>query len=217
LRLWRTNNAREPNKGCTGLPGSTCTGPKWSVIKGQVGSSRISALAVAQKKSDLIWVGHEGGEIFKTTEGTKSSPRWLPVGTTPGPNLLPQGRFCTSIEIDPKDSETVYLTYGRYEKGAVWKTTDGGKTWHNIGNDVPNGLPEAPVYCLTIHPDNSRFIYAGTGVGVFASEDGGEHWSPTNEGPTSCAVNDFFWMDRKLVAVTFGRGMFRIDLSLTAR
>ncbi len=208
LRLWRTNDAKAPNDGCTGDPNATCTGPEWSIIKDSVGSM-ISAIAVTRNNPDVIWVGHERGEIYKTTEGTKDAPNWPRVGET----QLPPGRFCTGIEIDPNDSETVYLTYGRFEKGAVWKTPDGGINWSNIGND----LPDAPVYCLTIHPRNSKFIYVGTGVGVFASEDGGAHWSPTNEGPTSCAVNDFFWMGDTLVAVTNGRGMFKIDLTLSGR
>lgn len=56
--------------------------------------------------------------------------------------------------------------------------------WSNIGN----ALPEAPVRSLAVNPLNSNFLYIGTEVGVFASEDAGATWSPTNEGPTSCPV-----------------------------
>ncbi len=50
-------------------------------------------------------------------------------------------------------------------------------------------------------------------MGVFASEDGGATWSATNEGPTSCSVEDLFWHGETLICVTHGRGMFSIDLS----
>ena len=50
-------------------------------------------------------------------------------------------------------------------------------------------------------------------VGLFASEDSGTTWSPTNQGPTNCPVDDLFWMGETLVSVTHGRGMYRIDLS----
>ena len=66
---------------------------------------------------------------------------------------------------------------------------------------------------LTLHPDNSSLVYAGTEVGLFASEDGGATWSPTNEGPTNCSVDDLFWMKRTLICVTHGRGMFALDLT----
>jgi hypothetical protein len=48
---------------------------------------------------------------------------------------------------------------------------------------------------------------------VFASEDSGTTWSPANQGPTNCSVDDLFWMGETLVSVTHGRGMYRIDLS----
>ena len=48
---------------------------------------------------------------------------------------------------------------------------------------------------------------------MFASEDAGAMWSPTNEGPTNCSVDDLFWMGETFVCVTHGRGMFKIDLS----
>jgi len=44
-------------------------------------------------------------------------------------------------------------------------------------------------------------------------KDGGKTWSATNEGPTSCCVDQLFWMSDTLVAVTYGRGIFAIDLS----
>ena len=65
---------------------------------------------------------------------------------------------------------------------------------------------------LPMHPRRSDFLYLGTEVGVFTSEDAGVTWSPTNEGPTNCAVYDLFWMNEILVCVTHGRGMFSIDL-----
>jgi len=43
---------------------------------------------------------------------------------------------------------------------------------------------------------NPNFLYAGTGVGLYASEDSGATWSPTNEGPTNCSVDDLFWTGR---------------------
>ena len=56
-------------------------------------------------------------------------------------------------------------------------------------------------------------LYLGTEVGLFASDDGGATWSATNEGPTSCSVEDLIWSDETLICVTHGRGMFSIDLS----
>jgi hypothetical protein len=148
------------------------------------------------------------GEVYKSANATHDAPSWELIGEA-GQKPLPRGRYCTRIVIDPKNHNVVYVTFGGYWRANVWKTTNGGKDWTDIGIS----LPEAPVRGLAIHPRNSEFLYVGTGVGVFTSEDAGESWSPTNEGPTNCPIFDFFWMNETLVCVTYGRGMFQIDLS----
>lgn len=205
MSLWRTNNAKAPN--------TNSTGPIWISIKSDVGVP-ISAIAVAQGNSDVIWVGHANsqvvngsGDIYKTTNGTSNNPVWQKVDNN-GANSLPN-RYCTRITIDPNDHQKVFVTFGGYSRGNVWRTIDGGLNWQNLSGS----LPEAPVRSLVIHPRKSDFLYLGTEVGVFASEDGGNTWSATNEGPTNCSVDELFWMDEVLVCATHGRGMFQIDLS----
>lgn len=199
VSLWRTNNAKAPN--------TNSTGPVWATIKGSIGR-RISAIAVGPGNSNLIWVGYEDGQVFKTVNGTQANPIWQKMDHT-GTNPLTPTRFCTRITIDPKNNQIVYVTFGGYNRGNVWKTVDGGVKWSNIGNL----LPEAPVRSLVVHPRKSNFLYLGTEVGVFASEDSGATWGPTNEGPTNCSVDELFWMKEVLVCATHGRGMFTINLA----
>jgi hypothetical protein len=203
LSLWRTDDARTAN--------TPTSGPSWQSIKDPVvasGSTRgfeISALAVAPGDSDTIWVGHANGSLFRTGNGTASSPTWQQV--SPG-SSLPQ-RYCTRVTVDPGQKQVVYAAFGGYARGNLWGTRDGGATW----NDLSATLPTAPVRAVTLHPRRAGFAYAGTEVGLFASEDSGATWSPTNQGPTNCSVDDLFWMGETLVSVTHGRGMFQIDLS----
>ncbi len=197
--LWRTENAKAPN--------TDGTGPRWIEIKDRTGS-KISAIAIARQDSDLVWVGYEDGQIFKTAGGTSEAPVWQKVGGT-GPFPLSVGRYCMRLVIHPGSVRTVFATFGGYTRDNIWRTDNGGATWAAIGN----GLPEVPVRCLAVHPRRPDFLYIGTEVGVFGSEDGGASWSPTNEGPTSCSVNDLFWHEQTLICATHGRGMFQIDLS----
>ncbi|MBI4528160.1 MAG: hypothetical protein HY695_30575 [Deltaproteobacteria bacterium] len=199
LSLWRTNNAKAPN--------TLNSGPQWRLIKASAGAY-ISALAVAKSKSDIIWVGHENGMVFRTGNGTASQPAWQRIDGI-GPKPLQAQRFCTRIAIDPANSKVVYVAFGGYTRSNIWLTRDDGATWKNLGA----ALPAAPVRAITIHPRRTQFVYIGTEVGVFASENSGATWSPTNEGPTNCSINDLFWMGETLVCATHGRGMFQIDLS----
>lgn len=199
VSLWRTDDAKAPN--------TPTSGPSWRAIKRGVGAP-ISAIAVAPANSDLIWVGHSDGQVFKTEQGTAASPVWHAVDRH-GPQALAPRRFCTRILIHPQLHDVVFIAFGGYLRGNLWQTLNGGRTWRNLGS----ALPAAPVRSLAIHPRRLNYVYAGTEVGIFASEDGGTTWAATNEGPTNCAVNDLFWMEETLVCVTHGRGMFAIDLS----
>lgn len=195
--LWRTNDAKTAN--------TTTTGPSWSTIKSPAGSY-ISAIAVAPGNSDLIWVGHNSpGNVYKTTNGTAVSPIWNQMDNNP--TALPN-RYVNRITIDPSNTNVVYITFGGYSSGNVWRTTDGGSTWNQRSGTGGTALPAAPVRSLVIHPSHPNWLYVGTEVGVFASDDAGASWFLPQGGPANVSVDELFWMGTKLIAVTFGRGLF---------
>lgn len=197
--LWRTDNFRQPVY--------PCSGPSWTAIKDPTAPiSPISSIAIAAANSNLIWVGHNNGDVFKSDAGASADPRstWRKMDDN-GLHKLPD-RVCTRIASDPRNSSVAYATFGEYAADNIWKTIDGGLNWSAISE----GLPELPVFSLSIHPQNSDYLFAGTGAGVFASENGGIAWRLI--GPTNSPITDLFWIDQTLFAATYGRGMFKIDL-----
>jgi len=96
------------------------------------------------------------------------------------------GRVKT-IAVDPSDPETLYIGAA---SGGIWKTTDGGDTWQDIGKDL-----ESLTYgAIAIDPNNPEIIYAGAGEiytanwcyiyggnGLFKSTDSGENWVKITE------------------------------------
>jgi hypothetical protein len=197
LRLWRTNDADTPN--------TATTGPSWLSIKPSVGSN-ISAIAVAKTNSDIVWVGHGNGNVYRTADGTGAAPTWVQRDTT-SPAL--PNRFVTRITIDPSDANIVYVTFGGFNANNIYRTVDGGATWTNIAGTGLTALPAAPIRDLEVHPSNSNWLYAATEVGVFASEDAGSTWMLPHDGPANVSVDELFFMGTELVAVTHGRGMFK--------
>ena len=178
--------------------------PSWSAIKGDIGSN-ISAIAVAEGDSGLIWVGHNNGNVYMTSNGTAATPTWTRVDTnTPA---LPN-RYVTRITIDPHDHNKVYVTFGGFSGDNVYRTTDGGLTWTDLTGSGATALPDVPVRSLVINPHRSNWLYVGTEVGIFTSEDGGATWYLPQDGPANVPVDELFWMGEKLVAVTHGRGIF---------
>ncbi len=193
--LWRSTNAKAT------LPSPVT----WSIIKTTV-SSNISAIAVAKGNSNIIWVGHNDGRIYYTTNGTDLMPTWTQANLG---SPLP-GSICTRIAIDPTNSTRVYATFGSFSAtGKVWRTDNNGASWTNLTSN----LPLAPVRTIAVWEQDPNFLYVGTQVGVFGSPNGGLSWSPSNDGPTNCSVDELFWMGNTLVAATHGRGMFSIGIS----
>lgn len=195
--LWQTTNARAPN--------TPTSGPRWAAIKPPA-AAPISAVAIAPPDSAVVWVGHTDGAVYRTDDGTAAAPAWRRCGTGAAGALQPR-RMCTGITAHPLDPDTAYATFGGFESRNVWRTTDGGATWAPLA-----GLPAAPVRAFAIHPRRHGRLYAGTEVGVFGSDDGGQTWSPANEGPANVSIDDLFWAGETLHAATHGRGMYRIDL-----
>lgn len=175
--------------------------PSWAIRKGAAGAGSsyyISAIAVAEGNPDIIWVGHNNGSVYYTTNGSAASPTWTQVTGLPSRMVL---RFL----IDKDDHNRVYVAFGGYSASNLWRSTNGGSTW----TDIHGALPSVPVRSVLRHPSNSNWLYAGTEVGVFTSENGGGTWATTNDGPANVSVDELFWYDNtRLVAVTHGRGLF---------
>jgi len=193
LSLWQTMNAKAGN--------TPTSGPRWARIKSSMGKA-ISAIAISPANSDVVWIGHENGAVFVSNDATSATPTWLPCTFSPK-------RYCTSIAPHPTDANIAYATFGGFVNDNMWVTKDGGNTWKALGKL----LPAAPVRTLAIHPAKQGNLYAGTEVGVFASQDGGVTWTPTNQGPANVSVEHLFWSGTVLYAATHGRGMYRIDLT----
>ncbi len=105
--------------------------------------------------------GGRGG-IFRQTAG---SGRWDALD-----NGLPDGADIHAITVHPDDLDTVLIGT---TKGA-FRSRNRGDSWERL--NLPN--PVADVWSITVHPTDRRTIFAGfSPVGVYRSDDGGEHWT----------------------------------------
>ncbi|MFM2032752.1 MAG: hypothetical protein RLZZ297_1517 [Chloroflexota bacterium] len=207
--LWRSTDVRAAL--------TDTTGPQWKAIKPAVSCSGtyecymkyISAIAVAPGNSSVVYVGTNGdgsttygSTLYKTTNAGAATATWSTIDTG-----LPN-RAITDVVVDKVDTNTVYVVLGGYSDGNVYRTTDGGSSWAVRDGSGADELPDVPVYSMAIHPDNPLWLYVGTELGLFSSEDGGATWQATSDGPVNTAVYDLQWVGKKLIAATYGRGMF---------
>ena len=89
----------------------------WLRSRPPIGSN-ISAIAVAPGNSDICWVGHNNGDVYKTTDGTAASPS-VDAGGHQRPGL--PNRMVTRLTIDPATVRNrVYVTFGGFSTDNVW-------------------------------------------------------------------------------------------------
>ncbi|MGH7598227.1 MAG: fibronectin type III domain-containing protein [bacterium] len=100
---------------------------------------------------------------------------WMSIG----PNNI-AGRI-PDLAFDPNNPNVIWAGTAA---GGVWRSTDGGSSWTPMNDQ----LPSLSVSCVVVHPTNSNIIYIGTGdhfgyagdgVGVLKSIDGGATWTQT--------------------------------------
>ncbi len=185
-KLWRSTNVTDQI-------------PSWSPVA--EGDTLISQIAIAEGASRNVWFGTTSGSVYASTTAT-------PVFNNRSDGL-PQ-RMVLALLVDKSTPSTVYASFGGYSASNLYRTTDGGAHWTSIHGNLPAG----PIYTIQRHPTNPGYLYVGTEVGVFASEDGGATWSTTNDGPANVPVMKLFWLNNStLVASTHGRGMYTANVT----
>ena len=165
----------------------------------------VTAFAVAHGASNIAY-HNTGQRFFRTVRATDPSPRWFEVSN---PRL---GRMITEIVACPHETWTVYVCMGGYAADNLLRSTDGGRTWTALPGTTSR-LPEAPIHALAIHPRAPDWLYVGTEVGLFVSQDGGATWTASNEGPSNAVIDHLVFKGDKLWAFTHGRGVYSAHAS----
>ncbi len=158
---------------------------------GNIGG-RINTIAVDPTNPSIIYVGTACGGVFKTTN---AGATWAPIFDDQ-PYLS-----IGDIEIDPSNHNTIYVGTGDpnisgypFIGDGVYKSTDAGQTWTNLGL-----VDQRIVSKLEVHPLNPNLIYAGTmGLpfqknnqrGLYKSTDGGQNWNQVYYKSDSAGIID---------------------------
>lgn len=184
-------------------------GNNWLPIRTGLGNGELCS-AIAQSASDptRLYAGYDGGTVSRSISNIMT---WFNIHNA---SVGMPATMVADIAVNPTDPDDVVVAYTQVGTNSLWRSFDGGSNWQVISSGGVIDLPATAINTVTFHPSNSAWIYVGTDAGVFATEDGGQHWSRTtsyagSEGPANVKIMDLFWGGDDLYAATWGRGMFR--------
>lgn len=147
-------------------------------VSSRTDANFIAPLALCRNNPNVLYAG--GDTIFKSIDGGFV---WSPAGGT-----FDNDRNATSITVSNQNCDVVYASSSPIAQGNIlgqiinnppanmMKTTNGGISWQNI----TNGLPDRITMDIELHPtnDDSAYIVLG-GYGtshIFLTTDGGNSW-----------------------------------------
>ncbi|HET9407345.1 MAG TPA: glycoside hydrolase [Candidatus Sulfotelmatobacter sp.] len=171
-------------------------GKTWAHL-GLRDGQQIPALAVDPRNPDHLFaavLGHPYGPskergIYRSLDGGQNWEKVIAKDENTGGS---------DVQIDPTNPDVVYASMweareGPWEdnnefngtNGGLFKSTDGGATWHQLKNGLPQNFSQ--IY-VAIAPSDPRRLYATLGMSdgklaVYRSNDAGESWAQATDDP----------------------------------
>jgi photosystem II stability/assembly factor-like uncharacterized protein len=184
-----------------GIYKTTNAGTTFTSVFDHEGTGSVGAVAIAPTDANMVWAGTGEGNnrqssswgdgIYKSTDGGRS---WKNMG-------LRNSKQIAKIIVDPVDFNVVYVAalgdlWSAGGERGVYKTTDGGNTWHRVLHvDDDTGATE-----LVMDPLNNKTLYTATyqrrrqqwgmngggpGSNIWKTTDAGQTWSKLESGVPS--------------------------------
>jgi photosystem II stability/assembly factor-like uncharacterized protein len=160
------------------IPESWAQAVQWRCIGPANMGGRITAISVFEDDPSTYWVATASGGLLKTSNNGISFEHQFDRE-----NTVSIGDVCVA----PSNRDIIYVGTGEanprnsvsYGDG-VYKSTDGGKTWTNVGLKKSFQIGK-----ILVHPKDPNIVYVGAlgrlwgpseERGLFKSTDGGQTW-----------------------------------------
>lgn len=175
-----------------GIYKTTDGGGNWKNM-GLKKSEHISSIVIHPTNNDTVTVGVLGNlwgdsderGIYRTTDGGKTWKNIFSVNAQTG---------CSELVADPTNPNIMYAAFWEVRRtaysfssggdnSALYKTTDGGKTWNKIHNGFPTGKLGRFAFAVASSDPNRLYavVEAEKDKGFYRSDDAGASWKFLNK------------------------------------
>ncbi len=179
-------------------------GGQWDSISYNVSNgASVRVIALAASNEDYIY-----SASYNKIKRTKDAGGiWTDIKTG-----LPNFNF-SDITVAADNEDHLFVTYSEYQANhKVYESFDGGDSWSNI---TGSNLPNLPVNCI-VHQDLANGdLYIGMDVGIYHRDNTMSDWVPYMNGLPNVVIKELEinYNTQKIVAATFGRGIWESDLN----
>ncbi len=149
----------------------------WREVGPATAGGRVAAVAGTASDPFLYYLGSAGGGVWKSDDAGAS---WDPVFAKEPVAAI------GAVVIDPTNKNTVWVGTGEgnprndvsYGDG-IYKSTDAGKTWKNVGLQGARYIPR-----IVVNPRNPNIVVVATFGDYFADNPNGGVWRTGDGGRT---------------------------------
>jgi photosystem II stability/assembly factor-like uncharacterized protein len=156
-------------------------------------------------RATTVWVGTDDGLIHVTNDDGKNWANVTPPAMTAWSKV-------SQIEAGHFDAGTAYASVDRHRladnKPYIYRTHDGGKSWQNVVDGIPDG---AYVNSVKEDPVTKGLLYAATELRVYVSFNDGATWQPLQNNMPVTSIRDIVVHGDDLDIATHGRGFWVMD------
>lgn len=176
--------------------------------------------SIATVISNATNLNSGAGEIQKITThgsgiavvGDTSVKLSINSGTSWTTITNPGGLPINSVDFNQSTMSTLYCSVSGYSNGnKIFKSTDSGANWTNISAGLPNVVIKEVVLKQN---QGTEILFAATELGVYFKY-GASNWTKLGTALPNVDVRDIDinYTEDKLVAATFGRGLWQINIA----
>ncbi|MBK9484506.1 MAG: glycoside hydrolase [Chitinophagaceae bacterium] len=164
----------------------------------------IYTVAPSYVDINTIWCGTDDGLIHVTKDGGKT---WTNVT----PPAITSWSKVSLMDASHTNANTAYAAVNRIrcddQRPHIYRTMDGGKTW----KEIVNGLPNDPINVVKEDPVRKGLLFAGSERAVYVSFDDGANWQSLRLNMPATSIRDLVIKDDDLVIGTHGRSFWILD------
>src|SRR6185369_5980820 len=187
-------------------------------------TEHISAIVINPQNPDIVYIGalghafgpNEERGVFMTTDGGKTWTKTLYIDNQHG---------VADLEIDPTNPNILYAGMWSFErkpwthrsggeKGGVYKSIDGGRTWNKLTNGLPKLMGRIGIRVAPSNPNVVYVIVEAKDGTLYRSDDRGETFRNVSKN-TDIVSRGFYYTRVRVDSVHVSRR--RQDVSINHR